>query len=103
MDAPLFAMPPPGSAPMIVCGIVLVMLGVGFFVKLTARKDHGPDNEQNRRAGLGMATVLCGPLVGALLAGLAHATGGIHPVDVTHTYVVSIGIGSVAGLIAGIA
>jgi uncharacterized protein YqgC (DUF456 family) len=81
----------------------LLLLFVGLFVWATTRKDRGAKSEQDRRAGLGIAALLCGPLIGALLAGLAQALGGIHPMDVAYTYVVFIIVGSIAGFMVGIA
>ena len=81
--------------------VAVLMAVVGLFVAATTRKDR--EREQDRRAGLGCAAILCGPLVGVFLAGLATHLGNVHPLDVRFTYTVFIGIGAVAGFITGCA
>jgi MFS family permease len=104
MNVPLFAMPPPSDVGLVLpLGFVLVLLIVDLFVDATARKSRGPKHEQNRRAGLGLMAILCGPLVGAFLAALADALGNVHLADVVYTYTLFIVFGSIAGFIAGVA
>ena len=74
---------------------------VGGFVVATTRK--GREKERDRRAGLGCAAFLCGPLVGVGLAGLATHLGDVHPVDVNYTYYVFCVIGAIAGFMTGCA
>ena len=63
MVTPLFAMPPPQMLLVWPVGIALVFLFVRLFVGATARKDRGKKTESDRRAGLGLTAILCGPLV----------------------------------------
>ena len=101
MVAPLFAMPPPQAFTAMRVGIVLVLLTIGIFVKVTASKKRGPHSERNRRAGLGLLAIICGPLAGAGLAALKHAFGDVHPRDITFTYYMFMLIGGLAGFIIG--
>jgi uncharacterized membrane protein YfcA len=98
--ASLFAMPPPQVLLIWPVGFLLVVLAAWLFVTASGGRRKG--REQDRRAGLGLLSILCGPPAGAGLAWSANALGGVHPVDVGYTYVVFTIVGSVAGLIAGI-
>ena len=100
MNVPLFSM---AGYPIEVWPIVFAVLIVvmGAFVAATTRKDR--KREQDRRAGLGCAAILCGPLVGAFLAGLTTHLGNVYPADVRFTYTVYIAIGAIAGFLAGCA
>jgi hypothetical protein len=73
MVAPLFAMPPPYVLLSLPICFLLVLLIAGPF--LTAAKTRGTRCEQDRRAGLGLLAILCGPLVGASLALLTNTLG----------------------------
>ena len=103
MVAPLFALPPPQALTAMRVGIVLVLLTIGIFVKVTASKKRGPRSERNRRAGLGLLAIICGPLAGAGLAALNHAFGDVHPMDITFTYYMFMLLGGLAGFITGMA
>ena len=105
MDAPLFAPLPPGAIEGQIIGVVLVVLLIGVFVKATANRKPrvGPRGEQNRRAGLGLLAICCGPLAGAALAAATIAVADVHPLDVSYTYHVFTIIGAFAGIITGIA
>jgi hypothetical protein len=101
MIVPLFAMPPAG--PLFFSwsiGLILVLALVHVFVNAT--RTPKKRREQNRRAGLGLMAIVCGPLVGASLAWLVNALGDVHPRDVTYTYVVFTVIGGIAGVVAGV-
>jgi MFS family permease len=74
---------------------------VGVFVRATRRRDR--EREQDRRAGLGCAAFLGGPLIGVLLAALATHLGDVHPLDVHYTYSVLISMGAIAGFVIGCA
>jgi prolipoprotein diacylglyceryltransferase len=101
MVAPLFAMPPPYVLLFLPIGFLFVLLIAGLFLTATrARRKRG---EQNRRAGLGLMAIICGPVVGASLAWVAITFGSVHPADVRYTYVVLTVIGGIAGFLGGIA
>jgi hypothetical protein len=100
MVVPLLAMPPPQMLLIWPIGFLFVLLIAWFLV--TATRTRGNLGEQNRRAGLALLTILCGPLVGAALAWLFHTRGDVHPPDVGETYVVFTVIGGVAGLLGGV-
>ena len=101
MVVPVFAMPPPSVLLVWPIGFLLVLLIAGLFVNAT--KIRGKRSEQNRRAGLGLAAILCGPLVGASLALSVNTLGGVHPADVGYNYTVFTVIGAIAGLLTGVA
>jgi hypothetical protein len=101
MTAPIFAMPPPSVLLFLPIGFLLVLLIAALF--LTATRTRWQRSEQNRRAGLGLMAIICGPLVGASLAGVSVALGNVHPADVAHSYAVFSVIGGIAGLLGGIA
>jgi hypothetical protein len=103
MVLPLFAMPPPGTFETQVTGVLLVILMIGAFVTLTAKRKREPRAERNRRAGLGLLAICCGPLAGAGLAAVTITTGTVLPLDVAYTYYVFTGIGAFAGFVAGVA
>jgi MFS family permease len=100
MDVLLFSVVPypPG---LWVVFFTLPIVVACFFVRATTRKDRG--KERDRRAGLGLVAILCGPLLGAILAGLATHLGDVHPLDVRYTYWVFISIGAIAGFLTGCA
>ncbi len=52
---------------------------------------------------MGLLSILGGPRVGASLAWLNNALGGVHPGDVGYTYTFFSVIGGIAGLLAGVA
>jgi hypothetical protein len=101
MVVPLFAMPPPGVLLVAAAGIGFVLLIASLFV--TATRTRGKQSEQYRRARLGLAAILGGPLVGASFAFLGNLLGDVHPADVGYTYRVFTIIGGIAGLLAGVA
>jgi hypothetical protein len=98
MIAPIFAMAPNQNS-LIGWGVLLTLVIAIVFVDATASGRH----ETNRRAGLGLLALLGGPLIGASLAGLAHALGHVRPADVTDTYVKFAGVGGIAGFLTGLA
>ncbi len=98
-----FALNPPEVYDAMGIGVLLVILMIGLFVKLTAKSPHKLHNERNRRVGLGILALICGPLAGAGLAAVTVAFGGVHRLDVGQTYIVFTVFGSVAGMIAGVA
>jgi hypothetical protein len=98
MIGPLFAMPPPSWGLSFATGLLVVFVASTVFVRASA----SGKNERNRRAGLGLLAIIGGPLIGLSLAGLVHAVGGIHPLDIGYTYGTFAMIGGVAGLIAGL-
>jgi len=100
MIVPLFAMPPPEVLWVSAVGFMLVLLLVCLFV--TATRARGKRSESDRRAGLGLLAIFCGPLIGAFLAWLANILGNVHPADVGYTYTVLTEIGGIAGLVAGV-
>jgi hypothetical protein len=81
-------------------GLLFVLVLAWLLV--TATRTRGKLGEQSRRAGLALLAIFCGPLVGAALAWLAHARGGVHPLDVGYTYRVFTVIGGIAGLLGGV-
>ena len=101
MLVPLFAMPGPYLLLALPIGFLLVLLIAGLFVSTT--KTRGKRSERNRRAGFGLASIVCGPLVGASLAWMGNTLGNVHPADVGYTYGVCTVIGGIAGLLAGVA
>jgi MFS family permease len=102
MVSPLFGLNPPNVYSGMVIGVVVVAIVVGIFVMATAKKDHKAQNERNRRAGLGLLAIICGPIAGAGLACLTCTLGDVHPLDVRNMYVVLTIIGCIAGFIAAI-
>jgi hypothetical protein len=103
MVAPLFALPPPGMFEGQLIGFLLIILMIGTFVKLTANRKRGTRAERNRRAGLGLLAMCCGPLAGAGLAALTVAISDVHSLDVAYPYYVFTIIGTLAGFVSGIA
>jgi hypothetical protein len=103
MVAPLFALQPAGMFEGQLIGILLVILMIGTFVKLTANRKRGTGAERNRRAGLGLLAICCGPLAGSGLAALTVAISDVHPLDVAYTYYVFTIIGTFAGFVSGVA
>jgi hypothetical protein len=101
MVAPLFAMPPPYVLLFLPIGFLLVLLIAGLF--LTATRARRKTTERNRRAGLGIMAIICGPVVGASLAWVDNTFGSVLPADVRYTYTVFTVIGGIAGLLGGIA
>jgi hypothetical protein len=101
MVAPFFGMPPPSVLLFLPIGFLVVLLVAALYLNVT--RTRGQKSEQNRRAGLGLMAIICGPLVGASLAGASVALGNVHPADVAHSYAVFSVIGGMAGLLAGIA
>jgi len=104
MIVPLFAMPPDEALfvqILLAIGLLLALLIAGLFV--TATRTRGKRSEQDRRAGLGLMAILCGPLVGASLAWLVNTLGDVHPADVGFTYAKCTVIGGIAGVLAGVA
>lgn len=99
MLSPLFAMTPPWTFFICSAFILFILVIAGIFVAATSRSRTR--NEQNRRAGLGIMAIVCGPLVGACLAWLTCEWGSVLTADVKHTYAAFIKIGSLAGFIAG--
>ena len=100
MVVPLFAMPPPEMLWVWPTGFLIVFAVAGLFV--TATKTPWKRSEHERRAGLGVMAILCGPAIGASLAWLANILGNVLPADVKYTYVVLIIIGGIAGFLAGV-
>jgi hypothetical protein len=94
------AMPPPEMLLIWPAGFLFILVITAIFV--TATRKSRKQSEQNRRAGLGITAILCGPLLGACLAWLANQGGYVHPADVKYTYVTLTIIGSIAGFVAGI-
>jgi energy-converting hydrogenase Eha subunit A len=102
MVAPLFAMEPPDAFATARIGALFLCVVIGIFV-LTANRKGNPQSERNRRAGLGLLAIFCGPLFGAGLAALTIAVGDVPRLDVAHTYYVFTVIGAFAGFVTGVA
>ncbi len=100
MIAPLFAMPPPGYYIYLAIGLLVVFFIAAIFVTKTRVGDAL--GERNRRAMLGLAAILSGPLVGTSLAWIANALGNVYPADVKITYIGYTALGGIAGLMAGV-
>lgn len=98
MIDPLFAMTPWDPVPPFIGTCLIAFVIADCFVRATASRK----GERSRRAKLAVLAVLGGPTVGALLAGMVHAFGHVHPLDVGHTYSSFIGVGVFAGLAAGL-
>jgi hypothetical protein len=101
MVVSLFAMPPPDVLLSWPIGYLFIILLAGLFV--TATRTRGKRSEQNRRVGLALMAILCGPLVGATVAWLGITLGDVVPADVRDIYVVLIFIGCIAGSLAAVA
>lgn len=80
MLTPLFAMPPPEWLAILHVGFLFVFLIA--MLAVTATRNRAKRSEQNRRVGLGVLAIFCGPFVGAFLAWLGNTLGGVHPADV---------------------
>ncbi len=59
-------------------------------------------NERNRRAGLGIASIIGGPLVGLGLAFLVETSGEVLPMDLIYNRWLFGIVGTVAGIMAAI-
>ncbi len=86
MVIPVFASPAPEFVLVSSVGVLFVLLVTGLFVKAT--RTRRKKSEQNRRAGLGLMAIVCGPIVGASLAWVANVLGNVHPADVRYTFAV---------------
>jgi hypothetical protein len=101
VDVSLFAMPPPQVVLVWPIGFLFVLVLAVLFAKAT--QTRGKRSEHNRRAGLGIMAIICGPVVGASLAWVTDALGGVHPADVGYSYAVFTAIGGIAGTLGAVA
>jgi hypothetical protein len=78
--------------------LILLTLAAAFLRATSA----GGKREGARRGRFALLAFFGSPLIGASIAGLIHALGHVHPMDVEHLYSAHIGIGVVAGSILGL-
>ena len=83
------------------CAFAVVAYLVGR--RRSAQAAKGDASPRDRVASLGCLVLVCGPLLGLILAFVTCRAGDVNPLDVGYTYGVYVGVGSFVGLLGGVA